>query len=781
MERLQQELAALPGLEQLSASQLRALPWRVKEQVLLALFREQASSAAVAQELQRRSRDRRLERRADKLLGDGRDGRRREESFRADFMRAAAAELARLGAPALVSWQKLLFDRECCAQAFRLLLTRIKSSRRSAAAGVVTTNSSSLLAARFAAGGASRQGGEGPRSRGNNDGSDDEEEAGEGDGSRVGDDESYAQSEGRTRFPPLKPSRGSLGRAWRKESGLASRSTAVGKVDWNFDTSVETSPEADDSDEVGGRASTEKLAQSSRTTSLRTGPGISIERTVPAKQPSYFASKFKKNQVQALQEENAALTSENAKLREEIEQLEALNAVLQNDKPNNSQLDDHEDSMEFAQRRMRLLQAQNLQLRRQTSLLQDAMQAQANAETNLLSALNQWRGVIDAGRKEAKAAGADENAAEAPAKPEQTGGQRQPIKWMLAIPEKLMDELQRVEGQIRGAANAANACYETKLRVSKLSASFIRDNDTTIKLSEIYGREPSSLAHLRIDRVKQLEEALAIVAGELVQLSAQVLERLAPTVSTTDPVRSHAYELSRSVRELLLEVGAFGAVVCTPSATVPSSRGTTATIDAECITAVDVMKALSSTSGVARGPSGAKEREKQAKVMLKQLHARYTAMDNNAVVCRREAEYWRTAWQTQDDLIRRLARRVRHLGQTKVEWCQHYLLAPMTNLAEVYASFQQSYDENSTRQNPYLPLLVETLSMEHPMLQDALHQWQEYTSSVQLKMDELVADYEDNRLVLASSAASQRFRPDTPVPEYNEDTLPSDSEQVRLH
>ncbi|KAJ8574633.1 hypothetical protein ON010_g4582 [Phytophthora cinnamomi] len=380
----------------------------------------------------------------------------------------------------------------------------------------------------------------------------------------------------------------SLGRAWRKESGLASRSTAVGKVDWNFDTSVETSPEADDSDEVGGRASTEKLAQSSRTTSRHRGPGISIERTVPAKQPSYFASKFKKNQVQALQEENAALTSENAKLREEIEQLETLNAVLQNDKPNNSQLDDHEDSMEFAQRRMRLLQAQNLQLRRQVSLLQDAMQAQANAETNLLSALNQWRGVIDAGRKEAKAAGADENAAEAPAKPEQTGVQRQPIKWMLAIPEKLMDELNRVEGQIRGAANAANACYETKLRVSKLSASFLRDNDTTVKLSEIYGREPSSLAHLRIDRVKQLEEALAIVAGELVQLSAQVLERLAPTVSTTDPVRSHAYELSRSVRELLLEVGAFGAVVCTPSATVPSSRGTTATIDAECITAVDI-------------------------------------------------------------------------------------------------------------------------------------------------------------------------------------------------
>ncbi|KAE8907263.1 hypothetical protein PF005_g20160 [Phytophthora fragariae] len=776
MERLQQELAVLPGLGQLSATQLRALPWRVKEQVLLALFREQASSTAVAQELQRRSRDRRLERKADKLLDDGDAAavRRKEESFRADFMQVVAAELARLGAPALISWQKLLFDQECCAQAFRLLLTRIKSSKRSGASGV-TTNSSSLLAARYAAGG-SRQGGAGRRARDNNDENDDEV-----DSNYSAAEESYDGPEGRIKFPPLQPGQGSLSRVSatrKKESSLAPRSTSGGGLDWNFDTTVETPPEEDDSDDVGVRASTEILAKSSRATSRHTGAGISIERTAPTKQPSYFASKFKKNQVQALQEENAALTSENAKLREEIKQLEALNAVLQNDKSNNSLLDDQPDSMEFSQRRMRLLQAQNLQLQRQISLLQDAVQAQANAETNLLSALNHWRGIIDAGREEARAAGADQSATNTSAKPEDTGTQ-QLIKWMLAVPDKLMDELKRVEGQIRGAANAATACYETKLRVSKLSASFLRDGDTTIQLSEIYGREPSSLAHLQVDRVKQLEEALASVAAELDQLSAQVLERFTPKASTTDPIHSHAFELSKRVRELLLEVGAFGAVVCPPPA---SSRSSAEPIDSECISAVDVMKALSSTSsGVARGSGGAKEREKQAKAMLKQLHARYTAIDQNAAVCRREAEYWQTAWHTQDDLLRRLAKRVRHLGQKKVEWCQHYLLAPMTNLAEVFASFQQSYDENSTRQNPYLPLLVETLRMEHPMLQDALHQWQEYTLNVQAKMDELAADYEANRLVLASSAAAQRSRPATSVPEYDDGTLPSHSEQVLLH
>ncbi|KAG6972056.1 hypothetical protein JG688_00004144 [Phytophthora aleatoria] len=348
MDRLHQELATLPGLAQLSASQLRDLPWRVKEMVFIALFREaqsiiQISSSIVAEELQIKSRDRKLERKADKLLDDVDRAavRKKEESYRADFMQVAAAELA---------------------------------------------------------------------------------------------------------------------------------------------------------------------------------------------QPSYFASKFKKNALQALQEENAALTSENAKLRDEIKQLEALNVVLQCDNSNNGMLDDRLDSSEFAQKRMRLLQAQNLQLQRQVSLLQQAMQVHENVELSLMSALNNWRCVIEAGKEEARTAGADQNATDPPTEPEEAGT-RQPIKWMLAVPDKLMNELKRVEGQIR------------------------------------------------------------------------------------------------------------------------------------------------------------------------------------------------------------------------------------------------AYDENSTRQNPYLPLLVETLSMEHPMLQDALQQWREYSNDVQLKMDELVADYEANRLVLASSFDA----PATPVFALDVDTLSCDT------
>ncbi|KAL4150517.1 hypothetical protein PRNP1_009919 [Phytophthora ramorum] len=772
MDRLQQELAALPGMERLSASQLRDLPWRTKERALIALFREQVSSRAVAEELQGKSRDRRLERKADKLLDDvDRDAaRKKEESFRAVFMQVAAAELARLGAPALISWQKLVFDNDCCAQAFRLLLTRIKSSRRSAASGV-STNSSSLLAARYAAGG-SRQG----RLRESDNNAQEDNERRDWDSDCI-EKESHDEPEERTRFPPLKqtevPSRRTP--ATKKTgSSILSQSTSArisAGLGWNSDTTVEASPDDDESNNFVAHESTEYHPK--RTTSRQPGVGISIERTLPSKQPSNFAAKFKKNQVQALQEENIVLASENAKLREEIKQMEALNAVLQNDNSNDSLLDVHPAALEFSHRRMRLLQAQNLQLQRQVHLLQDAMLAHKNAETSLMSALSHWRDVINAGREEAEAAGADQKAT---AEPEETGD-RPSIKWMLAVPDKLVNELERVEGQIRAAAIAANASFETKLRVSNLSASFMRDEDTTLKLGEIYGRAPSSLAHLRVERVKHLEEALACVAAELDELSVQVLQHSPPKVSTIDPVHSSGYELSKSVRELVLEVGAFGVVVptSTSTSTAAVSRISVDTAsDGEHITALDVVKALSSASGVARGPAGAKEREKQAKVMLKQLHARYTAMESDVAACRREAAYWRTAWQTQDDILRRLAKRVRHLGEKKVEWCQHYLVAPMANTSEVFTSFRQAYDENTSRQNPYLPLLVETLSMEHPMLEDALQQWQEYSSSVQLKMDELVTDYEANRLLLASTPTLHH----TSYNAYSDGTLPSVSEHV---
>ncbi|RLN94553.1 hypothetical protein BBJ28_00002530 [Nothophytophthora sp. Chile5] len=701
-DRMQQELAALPGLEQLVRARHRHAPVRydvvMRCLVLIALFREQVSSASVAEELQIKSRDRKLERKADKLLDDISNNAQDEED-----------------------------NQQCDAEA----------------------NSED---------------------------------------SRDGPVESI-------RFPPLKPTRGPLPRRSdlkHKGPGFASTASAASKstaFDWNFDTSIETPLEDDDSDNSGVRRSAEKTVQlaggaSPRAKSRRPGADITIERTPSSKQPSAFAAKFKKNQLQILQHENATLTHENTKLREEITQLEALNLVLQNDNCSSSNmLDDPSEAANVAQRRMRLLQTQNVQLQRQVSLLQDAVAARENVEASLLSALHHWHDVIDAGRQEAKAAGANQNA---------TGGSEseagKPMKWMLAVPEKLLGELQCVEQQIRGASIAANACFEMKLRVSGLSASFLRDPETTLKMLDIHGGGLSNLSHLKLERVKQLEDALARVAIELDQLSAQVLQRFPPqlrTVPIADPVHESTYELARRVRELLLELGAFGVVVATPSAIVPSSRSDAAEErNSGGITAIDIAKALSSTFGIARGAGGAKEREKHARLMLKQLHARHAAMENDVKACRREAGYWRTAWHTQDEILGVLAKRVRRLGQKKVVWCHDNLLTPMSGLTGVFASFQRAYDENTTRQNPYLPLLVETLSTEQPLVEEALRQWEDYSLDIQAQLDGLVADYEANRLVLASSASAsvpnRQSRPATPYSECDEGTLPSVSENVPM-
>ncbi|CEG49257.1 uncharacterized protein PHALS_07029 [Plasmopara halstedii] len=733
MDHLHKELVTLPSLAHLSASQLRDLKWTVKELVLITLFQEQVSSNAVAQELQIKSKDRKLERKADKLLGDvDRVAiRKKEDKYRAEFMQLVASELARLGAPALITWQKLVFDKECCAQAFRLLLTRIKSSCRSAGRKVSTYSSSPNIA-RYAA----RQSQCDSNYCGLENDSGDTEDA-------------YADSddfESCAKVPSLIPSQDLT--KGMKEYSLIDRCTSNSKnkgQNWNFDSTIEPLSRKDESQCLDSRGPTRKRISVHQTSRPRTDGGIMIERTVSSKQPSDFVSKFRKDEARIWQEEKLVLTNDNAKLRDEIKHLESL---LQNDSSSNSMCG---DSLEVAQKRIRLLQAQKVQLQRQVSLLQKAMEAFENSEVKLMSAMESWRKVIEDGMKQAKAAGADQNATAMRIDDDEITC-RQPIKWMLAVPEKLMHEFKRVESQIKGATLAANACLETKLRVSKLSMSFVRNEAMGLKMSEIYNEDTSCIAHLRIERVQQLENDLESVSTQLDELSAQVLQIDFPKISLARPLRSYAYELMKSVQKLLLEVGAFGVVVPTSTTLATNDAATLNTKD--CHSLNTIMEVLSSTGGIKNRQGNAKEREKRVMLMLKQLQARQNATEHDLVACRKIADYWRTAWNTQGEILRKLAKSVQSLGQKKVKWCQNYLLTPMINLSDVFTSFQQAYDKDTTRQNPYLPLLIETLNMVHPILQNALEQWQNYSNEMQDKMDALYADYEANYLVLVSSSGN---------------------------
>ncbi|OQR98025.1 hypothetical protein ACHHYP_09264 [Achlya hypogyna] len=114
-EKLVAELQ-IPGVSDL---QLRDMVWKTKEKVLLLLLEKNVTSEPVFAELSRMASDRKQE-----------TLRKKEDLYRADFMKIVAKELARMGAPSLITWQRLVLDKDCTYQAIRILLTKIKSSQK---------------------------------------------------------------------------------------------------------------------------------------------------------------------------------------------------------------------------------------------------------------------------------------------------------------------------------------------------------------------------------------------------------------------------------------------------------------------------------------------------------------------------------------------------------------------------------------------------------------------------------------------------------------------------
>lgn len=633
----------------------------------------------------------------------------------------------------MITWQKLLFDKDCCAQAFRLLLTRIKSSRRISSrgnneAGAETTTESRRRLSRHSDSSSAR--------------GEDEEEPENASAFGGSDADPYEESDNRRDMRPTRLS-GALSQVRRFPPKRPAATSSATSNDWNFDTST-SSPSARDDDLDSNQAVPTK-----RDPSSLTGPGITIERTVSVKQSSGFAAKFKKNQLQVLQHENATLSEENTKLRQEIEHLESLVAILQG----NNSSKDGESVAAFDVRRMRLLQTQNVQLQRQVSLLQDAMIGCQQAEASLVSALHHWRDVVEAAQQDAAAAGADERGAS-----RKEAGSSEPAKWMFAVPQRLMTELTRVDEQILSASTAVNATYESKLRVGDRASGFLRDNQTSLSMNELYGGDRASLRQLKPNRLKVLEQQLAKVARDLEEFSARVLQSALPpriiaqSVEEEDATIAVVFDLVAAVKDLMLDVGAFGVVVATPSASLLFDSDRLPVIEQGLkMTVPQIIKALgpSSTANV-------RERDKHIKVMLKQLQACYASVENDAKACRREAEYWKNAWKTQADAARELVRRVDRLGRKKLVWVHENTMKPMIAVAQVFESFQRAHQEGTTRQNPFLPLLIETLTAQQDYVRGSVEQWKRYDRSTLSKLDALVADFEANVEALATSLGHTR-------------------------
>lgn len=618
----------------------------------------------------------------------------------------------RLGAPALITWQRLVFDKDCVAQALRLLLTRIKSSRRiSASASASQRNSKTALL------------------------------------------EPEDDSDAREQTTPTRPRvtfQTKLRRTVRQSSTLSadneddrSRSSRGAAGGWNYDLSTSAldrapSPIQSNNNSVGSMDNTVDDDSAHRVALPRlTRSDASHRRGSQHKQPAAPTPKTSSQYVQHLERENAALAAENARLQDEVAHLEALTAQLQRD------FGSVRPVAALDARRVQLVEVQNLQLVRQVQLLQSAVAETEHVTTSLFAALHRWREVVDAGVQEATAAGADQSSSSS------SGTSRNDVKWMLAVPTSLLHELKRLDAQVQSASASASAALEAKLRVSGVSSAYLQSSTTSIRSADLVG---SSSSHLRLDRVKALERKLVRVCQSLDAFTATALHETAPRLRVSSSARSDdstdgldVAALADATRALLLEAGALGAVVLLALPQPPNQIDSDAQ---QSITAMHILKALGST----HSSSSAKDREKTVKTMLQQLHAQHAAVENELRACRRETQYWRQAWTTQETLVSALVRRVARLGSSKMQWCHTHVTEPLAELVHVIDAFQHAQLDGSSRSNPYLPRLVDALAQHSGVFADSLDHWRTYAASSEAQLSSLVDDYESNCAVLKATA-----------------------------
>jgi hypothetical protein len=620
----------------------------------------------------------------------------------------------------MITWQKLVFDRECCSQAFRLLLTKIKSVKRSSSnSGNQSVRRPIVLAKRFTT---PEEGGHG----------------GEWDDEGDGFSEASFVRADSTALPRIPPSGAKSTAKTPSRTGPRRPTHSSFSSEWNNDTTIMDPPSSEQ-----GRVDDERREDDGE---VRSGipfgsAEISIQRTTAVKPGvSAFAAKLKKSQLNSLQQENAVLANDNATLRNEISHLEALVATLQAD--NNQAAQAHDTELAHTAK-TKILQAQNMQLQRQIGVLQDAMLEREMAESMLRTALAHWRDVIAAGRDDAHAAGADAQAKD-------KGGK--PVQWMLAIPERLLDELCRVESQIDQAQKAMRSAQEAKFRVGGTAAEFLKSSSSTsIPFSTIY---VPGIAHLRVERVRALEASLAKTLSALESIYDQIVTSLAPKMTTNGAASSDTFSLDHvlsALRKVAVEIGAFGIVV--PSVEHSSSHHRKGPDDGRLVTVGQVLAFFTAASAQTSGVS-AKDRDKQLKTMLKQLQASESASERERTQLSKEARYWRDAWAMQESLLRTLVQRVRAVGDKKMQWTERNLVGPLRELHDVWTSFQQtqqSQQDQRLHKNAYLPLLIDTLERHAPLLcLEAVDQWHEYAAKSAHEIVEILADYDANCGLLKS-------------------------------
>jgi hypothetical protein len=621
----------------------------------------------------------------------------------------------------MITWQKLVFDKDCCIQAFRLLLTRIKSIRKS--------NTSSAKRLMYAT--ACPSGGEDE-----NDANDDLMSAKSSprwyskhsersiSSSKRQQQEEYDE-DGETAEvtaaskPTPPPLRNSLrSKLLGRKSVTSSRNSSLNDTalpEWNSNTSVGPSDDRGVSSSVSVNQIGEEFDVSS---------SIIVQRT---QKTSIVASKLKKGQMQELQLENAALKEENRKLQEEIQHLEQLNAAL-----NGSHQDNQSDIDNL---RLRWLQAQNLQLQRQVYLMHQALLTRQDTEGSLMTTLHSLQDLARKGMEEAKSAGATDKT---------ENGQK--IKWMMAVPDNLLEDLVQLEKHVMEISKTFKFAYESKLRISTTSASFLKQAPSDVNIVSLNEIFSSNLSHLRLDRLQKLEDKLVNLCKELEVLQQYTRNQMSPHLFSRQKalVTNTCRSLVQTSRELALEIAHLGAVVGFQSTGTNSKEFDVKEVEQEDIRGAlrTVLKFLPPSTSITSAAH--KERQTQVKSILKRLNAHVEASSYTSNVSKRELDGLWKGWKLQEEQALALMHRIRSLGNSKVNWLQQNISYALTSLTEVMEAFRaHETSSSSSRKNPMTQLLLDTFTSQKNFLLDAKTHLDEYTRKVVYEMDNWVKDFED--------------------------------------
>ncbi|ETW04002.1 hypothetical protein H310_04407 [Aphanomyces invadans] len=687
------KLASELQLPNVSALQLQELKWTTKEKIWLQLVHKNPSSSEAYERVKALSDDRKQARAVEKAEDLPKETlRKSEDSYRADFMKVIETELARIGAPSMITWQRLVLDKDCNYQAMRIVLTKIKSSQKKVRAQSVLpvielkptppqpgrTDTSTIL---FSSNSSHSRG---ELATPSSDSAFHATSFSRGSSNRRSAAKPSSPEHPETNSPPLSPD--DMLKAHNTRL-LPSTDTAP-RPSWNSDCTDLAQRDASPSmpslpymkrhlsSSSDGRQPPRQFPDASAFPTMSSTPEIQpSSHEGPAKQTSATTQKLK------------AALAENAALKKKMEDLMALHDAAMDASP------DGKGSVPST-RRVRLLQAQNLQLQRQVDMLTEAVHMRQHSHDDLAHVVSSLVAIVQEGEKDAAAAGADQS-------------KGKPDKWMFAVPSALLAELKLVESRLGQLQRKCS--MELPLRYN---ADVMHDRNAVL-LSDIHDHHASigpehvpQLTHLRFDRLHALETALSECVRRLDSLTLALMDRKdnGDLAAVTSP-------LATATRAVVEEVALFGSAVCHH----PVGPGTKLTSEPR---AQDIVQLVP-------------KKDKVLTMHLNRLAMYEAGRDVQLKSITTELAGYKHRAAAHAELTARLVDGVRGIGMEKLAWVQQTLRPALHGLGQVYDHMKAASDIPKG----WATLFRDTFEQHVHTLSRVELDFQQYTKTVNAKLD----------------------------------------------